>query len=296
MEDSFPLLLRSAIEQRGLSLERLRDRLAERGIQIGLSTLSCWQNGTRRPERQRSMVAVTELERILRLPATSLTTVIGPPRPRGRTAHLPLGAQRWEDATPDGSVIRSLVRSMAEDDSGQLLALSQHEYIELGAHRDLRKRKISAVVEAYRETDRHLVTYKGDLGCDVTKVTLRAGSSCRLGSVRTVPERGLIVAELLFDQVLRPGETRLLKYSVTDHSTVECHEIFRNFRFGIGLYAMHLSFHPVALPVRCHQFSRRREHARDSERVPVSLDARRAVHAVFRNVRAGAYGVAWHWE
>jgi len=41
--------LRAAIRARGLTLDRVRHHLAERGCTVGLSTLSGWQHGHTRP-------------------------------------------------------------------------------------------------------------------------------------------------------------------------------------------------------------------------------------------------------
>ena len=79
----FEEALRAAIAARGLSLERLRSRLAERGLHVGVATLSCWQNGHRRPERPESLRAVSALEEILGLPPEALVVLLGPRRPRG---------------------------------------------------------------------------------------------------------------------------------------------------------------------------------------------------------------------
>ncbi|MGI5242040.1 hypothetical protein [Dactylosporangium sp. CA-139066] len=40
-----------AVERSGLTLDRLRDRLAERGVAVSRTTLSYWRSGRSRPER-----------------------------------------------------------------------------------------------------------------------------------------------------------------------------------------------------------------------------------------------------
>ncbi|MEV4194467.1 hypothetical protein AB0J65_24200, partial [Streptomyces toxytricini] len=47
----FHLALRAALTARGLPLHRVRHRLAARGITIGVTSLSYWQQGARRPRR-----------------------------------------------------------------------------------------------------------------------------------------------------------------------------------------------------------------------------------------------------
>ncbi len=89
--DTFPAVLREALGRRGLSLERVSERLKARGITISQATLSSWQRGRSQPERARSLRAVDVLEEILDLPAGTLRSLLGPRRPRGRTT--PPGAE-----------------------------------------------------------------------------------------------------------------------------------------------------------------------------------------------------------
>lgn len=60
--------LRAAVTARGLSLSRLRARLAEHGISVSTATLSYWQSGRSRPERAASRAAIGPLEDVLELP------------------------------------------------------------------------------------------------------------------------------------------------------------------------------------------------------------------------------------
>ena len=70
----FHTALRVAIQTSGLGLDRIRHRLAMRGITVSTTSLSYWQSGRSRPERAESLAAVTALEDLLELPAGSLRT------------------------------------------------------------------------------------------------------------------------------------------------------------------------------------------------------------------------------
>ncbi|WP_214110523.1 hypothetical protein [Acrocarpospora catenulata] len=111
----FERALRAAIAARGLSLERLHVRLAERGTHVSLASLSNWQRGRSRPERSSSLAAVGELEIILGLPTHSLVTLLGPRRPRGRWLGDDPSAQREE--------LRGIVESLADDELPTVLAV-----------------------------------------------------------------------------------------------------------------------------------------------------------------------------
>src|SRR5690349_4204398 len=75
----FHAALRSAIRERGLTLQRLQARLASRGIRLALSSLSDWQHGHRRPGSESSLRAVEALEEILGVPAHTLLRLLVEP-------------------------------------------------------------------------------------------------------------------------------------------------------------------------------------------------------------------------
>ncbi|QWF81803.1 transcriptional regulator [Amycolatopsis sp. CA-230715] len=69
--------LRAAIEARGLGLERIRYRLRTQGVSISLATLSHWQSGRCQPDRRTgSMIALSHLEAVLRVPPNSLARLL----------------------------------------------------------------------------------------------------------------------------------------------------------------------------------------------------------------------------
>lgn len=45
----FHLALRTALSVRGLPLQRVQHHLAHRGVKLGVTSLSYWQQGVRRP-------------------------------------------------------------------------------------------------------------------------------------------------------------------------------------------------------------------------------------------------------
>lgn len=80
----FAPALRAAIRARGLGLERIRYRLRGRGVSISLATLSHWQSGRCRPERQESLRVLRHLEAVLELPPRSLTQLLDVPPVQAR--------------------------------------------------------------------------------------------------------------------------------------------------------------------------------------------------------------------
>ncbi|MER5865165.1 hypothetical protein [Kitasatospora sp. NPDC002040] len=197
----FHTALRQAIADRGLSLERLRERLAARGLTVAVSTLSNWQRGAVRPQRPDSLRAVTELEHLLDLPAGALSRLLDDHGPRGRRPLLP--------GTPPRRAGRLRAQFGAPADSGLDLLTVQQDVTVTGTGF---RATVRAVVRARRTgVDRHVVlTHTG--GGAVPEI--RAGRDCRLGRVRTDPGAALIAAEVLYAPLGR-GETFALEYHLT---------------------------------------------------------------------------------
>jgi hypothetical protein len=103
-EGPFEVALAALIDRSGLTLDRVRDRLAERGVHVSRATLSYWRQGRSRPERAASLDAVTALEELFGLPNASLLKLLGPRRPRGPRAARPgtvIGrSELWPPAAP----------------------------------------------------------------------------------------------------------------------------------------------------------------------------------------------------
>ena len=287
--------LRAAIQARGLALQRVQHRLDRSGSRVSVSTLSYWQSGRRRPERTESLRAVTALEEILGLPPTSLTVLLGPPRPRGPAAGLPPGARRYADVFNSPEPLGPLLAALDAPD-GRLHLVSSYDLITVGPGRDGHDHEHLQVLAAHSETDRHVTIYEGDPGCDTDLVSITALDNCRLGRVRRDPRAGLVVAELLFDRILRVGETQLLRYRVTDASGVPCRDYSRSFRFPVHQVVMQVRFHPAALPVRCWRFGKRTNTGPDHECAEVNLGPHHNTHLVRTEVSPGIVGLRWDWD
>src|SRR3989442_8044626 len=72
----FHIALRAAIAARGLPLQRVQHHLSRYGVKVGVTSLSYWQQGARRPQRPESLRAVRALEEILQLPEESLIRLL----------------------------------------------------------------------------------------------------------------------------------------------------------------------------------------------------------------------------
>ncbi|GIG62896.1 hypothetical protein Lfu02_72680 [Longispora fulva] len=291
----FAAALHRAIEHRDLSLEQLRARLAEAGIPVSMSTLSLWRRGLRRPERAQSLRAVVVLEKVLGLPGDSLVALLGPRRRRGRSvATLPaVGFSRLFETR---HLLADFGAGRRPDTlNPDLMSLSVHDHYEFNERGAEARVRVHHVARALGEVDRWLVHYQADdPGRPSWTGTLRAGSGCRPGRVRT--DTGSRVLELLFDRALRPGDVAVFDFEITFGPGGDAQYRFaRIFERPSNLYVAEVTFHPRAVPVRCHEFvqSSLDSDVRLLREVP--LDDSHTARMAVQTVPAGLFGMSWEW-
>jgi hypothetical protein len=292
----FHVALRAAIAARGLPLQRVQHHLLRYGVKVGVTSLSYWQQGARRPQRPESLRAVRALEEILRLPEESLIGLLAeaderPPAQRS-------AARSYRSLMEASDVRERLVAELdAPLDSG-LHTLGHHERIRIGARRELSGRESHHIVRAHKDgVDRFVAVHHGDPGCTPERMSVHALENCRTGRVRLHHDTGVLVAELLFDARLRAGDTFLFRYAVEDGTAGVSREYVRAFGPAGGQYALQVRFDERALPVRCHRFTQHSAAAPRSGRQELSLTGRHhSVHLVEPRVRSGIVGIGWDWD
>jgi hypothetical protein len=291
----FHVALRAAISARGLPLQRVQHHLSRHGVKVGVTSLSYWQQGARRPQRPESLRAVRALEEILQLPDESLIRLLAENdgtaaagRPTGRTYRSFLAAS---------DVLEKLFVELECPADDGLHTLGHHERVRIGAYRELLERESQHIVRAHRDgVDRFVAVHHGDPGCAPERMSVRALENCRTGRVRRHHDTGVLVAEFLFDTRLRAGDTFLFGYAVEDGTAGACREYVRGFGAPGGQYALQVRFEEHAVPVRCHRFTRHSAAAPRGGRQELAVGRHRSVHLVEPRVRSGMVGIGWDWE
>lgn len=287
--------LRASIAASGLTLRSVQRRLSARGIVVSVGTLSYWQSGRRTPGPGRSRQAVTVLEQLLGLPPDSLTALLGPPAPGGPRLGPDRDEKSWEELTGGPAEIRELLGLAGGGIQNRLAVVSQHEFVEVGMDRRLRRCDNTLVVQARKEVDRYLFAYEADQGSDIAKVGIFAAENCRLGRIKRDHGAGIVVAELLFDRLLHPGETHIFRYGYADRSPIEYRDVYRGLRFGAQVYVLHVRFNPPALPMRCYRHDTESRMRSQEGGAELFLDPHHMVHTVERSAPPGVYGIRWTW-
>ncbi|MFE0515860.1 hypothetical protein [Streptomyces sp. NPDC058964] len=292
----FHVALRAAIAARGLPLQRVQHHLSRHGVKVGVTSLSYWQQGARRPQRPESLRAVRALEEILQLPDESLIRLLAEAGERS-VVQRP-AARSYRSLIEASDVLDRLLAELSWSLDGGLHTLGHHERIRIGAHRELAGRESQHIVRAHRDgVDRFVAVHHGDPGCAPERMMVHALENCRTGRVRLDPGTGVLVAELLFGTRLRSGDTFLFRYGVDDGTAGVSREYVRGFGFPGGQYALQVRFDANALPLRCHRFTQLSAAAprRGRQELPLS-GPHRSVHLVEPRVRPGIVGIGWDWE
>jgi hypothetical protein len=286
--EPFHLALRTAIRERGLTLERLRAHLARRGISVGLSSLSNWQTGHARPETAGSLRAVQALEEILGLPPDSLVrllpvvdTTVHPPRRVGLT-----------DIAPVTDLLITVPDAL---DEGLTLVGVQHKIV-VDAERRSTSIWTRAAVRATRDgVDRYVARYYGNSGCLPALVRPSSLANCRLGRFMPHPSAPALVYELLFGHALRTGETWVFECELVDPTAGVSHEFAYGFRYPAEQYVLEVRFHPRARPTACYSFAQRDLTDDRHRTAQLNLSPHNTVHLVASAVSSGVLGIQWEW-
>ncbi|MEU5277443.1 hypothetical protein AB0G87_13620 [Streptomyces asoensis] len=295
----FHVALRAAIAARGLPLQRVQHHLSRHGVRVGVTSLSYWQQGARRPQRPESLRAVRALEEILQLPDESLIRLLAEPGgAAGDRAAGAVAGRSYRSLLAASGILEQLLGEMECPLDGGLHTLGHHERVRIGSRRELLGRESQHIVRAHRDgVDRFVAVHHGDPGCAPERMTVHALENCRAGRIRRHHDTGVLVAELLFDTRLRAGDTFLFRYGVEDGTADVSREYVRDFGTAGGQYALQVRFDERAVPVRCHRFTQHSAAAPRGGRTELPLSGRhRSVHLVEPRVRSGMVGIGWDWD
>jgi hypothetical protein len=296
-EGPFDVALDLVIRHRGLGLEALQRRMAVRGAQVSLATLSYWRRGRRHPEGARSLHAVRVAEGCLGLPAGTLTGLVAPQRPRGRRAGpwpsglslaSALGAEPTELGSCDGIDL---------DGNARLALASVHQRSMLTAGRTERSVRTELVVTSRDDgVDRWVSFFRPQSG-DGHRPVLRSTHCCRPGRVRRDASSELLAVELRFDYPLRAGETYVFDFEFGyDGEPPETSYLQFGIRAPARQLVLQACFDPAAVPVRCYGYHRPRDGSAPAREPELPVGPSLTGHIAVLDARPGVYGLCWEWD
>lgn len=287
-DNPFAVALRTAISDRGLSLERIRYHLRRRGHEVSVATLSYWQSGRSRPDRIASLSAVGSLEEVLGVPRGQLASLL-PPRRSARPTTTKTTAP--EEGLPLGRVIGPMLDELGFDWDDGFDHLNWHNLMYLNRQRRAEYHDIREVIRArVHELERlpiwaYAVEPQGAL-----TVTPRHG--CRLGRVLRDEASGSTAWELLLDRPVRLGESVLIEYRLAasaDQRPLRYWELVAEApRREIHIA---VTFQEDDLPDQIAAFT---VVDGEEKEIPVSLTGRTASHLEL-DFGPGIVGMRWSW-
>lgn len=278
---SFASTLRRAVQRRGQSLRTIRRRLHDRGYQISVATLSMWQSGARRPEKDTSFDAIHELEQLLLLDEGALTDTLGPSRRVQQNLHRPYAA--LADLAPS---------AFTAEPTPELLERSGAILLEVDRESRIVRTVNRTVWQAHRDGAERAVIFYGLSRPGDEPPEMRGTIGCDLVDTRIDLDQRLVRAALRLSTPLRKGELALTERESTapDDSAPD-----REFTVVAprrqAEIILHATFDADHLPRRCRVFVESDDVSRSHA---VSLNGAGVTHAEF-NFGPGRVTLLWEW-
>lgn len=289
-DSEFARALRAAVDARGLTLERLRAHLNQRGHNLSAATLSYWQSGRSRPERAASRAALTSLEEILEVPKGSLTSLLVPRR-RGRDgAALP--TFDGISSTSIAKVVDQLAAAAGITWQTNVRRFVVHDQVSIGPTRRLQHHVMREVLRAEADgVDRIALWHCLDEGgAQPLPVPVR---NCRLGKLVRSEQHNLVVAELLLPYPLANGESVVIEYRMEPIGTTNPLLWWeRGTAEELRELHMEIHFHPDAIPTSAARVFTLRGQQERTEPVVIRSST---IELLVLDFGPGAAGLRWTW-
>ncbi|MBR7742803.1 hypothetical protein KC207_05795 [Phycicoccus sp. BSK3Z-2] len=288
----FSQALRAAVGRSGLSLDRVRSRLAERDLPVSTATLSHWQTGRSRPAPGRSLAVVAALEGILGLPDGGLVALLPPaPRPRGRSAHASPPDDGGRRALPLWEEISQAVAELGLTLDDTLRIMSWHEVADVGPDRLVVAHRVSTVQRAVVDGVDRLPMFYSDLSPHDALPRLVPRAGVRVGREVRVGATGLVVAEFVLPAPLAAGERAFLQWDV-EHVPVPVTELEMRSAHPSTEVVISARFSPDAFPAEVLGYTEVDGVGRTRR---VGPDPLGEASVIRHRVPAGAVGLHWRW-
>lgn len=201
----FSAALSAAIGRQPLTLDQLAARLQEDGTRVSQATLSYWQRGRSLPTRESSLEAITNLERILRVPVGHLT---------GALPHDAFSRWDFVNTLPSSDRAHALLDSMGLDPLYDSDTLYVHDDVLVLTDDRSRVETTRERVRANRDgLDRTALLFLRSDG-DPDLPVIEPGLGCELGRVIDLDRSGILLVELLLYREMSRGDTFLRSSTV----------------------------------------------------------------------------------
>ena len=289
--ERFASVLRESIEQSGLSLTAISQRLRARHRPVSVATLSNWQSGRSLPGGEQSLGVVAALEELLGKSPDALADLVGAPRLRGRSVQ------------PANFLGRGSRREVFHRALGELGFEAPQQY----AHERVFQQHV--VIDSTREVqtfDYRLTVRALESGtCRLPAVHLLEPSEpnvapefialegCTVGKRVVWPEHRAYGVELKVDGMFDAGQVATLAYRVEMKAkatdlTAAMYSVPRRANDVL----LEVEFRGDLKPLGCERY--RRTEAGESV-TSIRLDRRDRLQISDARFGPGTFGLRWEW-
>lgn len=278
--------LSAAIARRGVTLVWLKERLAERGSPVSLTTLSYWRSGRRRPEGRGSLTALEEIEELLGLVPGELLDLVGDSR---RT--VPVGKPASFHGDGLRTDVRETLEALGTTTVRNLRDLSATVVVDVDAQGRLRRRHTRILVQATSGTV-HQIPYTDSSPEPTSQAPeIQPGLGVRVARRYQHPGGRLFGVVFELDEPLTAPDTAILDWCT---ELPEGFPAIREVAHGLARKnretMIWVRFAPDGLPDWVEEFA-------DDGSPPVPRELLgRSVHVVRRGFGPGSFGIRWGYD
>jgi len=283
--------LRSAIAERGVSLEWLRGRLTDLGTPLSVATLSYWRSGRSQPEHQTSLEALSTLEELLFLPTGHLRSRLRPSKRSGPFR----GSKSLAEIMGGSTAVRHALEQLGYDpeDAESMVESSTQVTFTVDGDGFGRSAITRSVWKAVRDgAQGQPFVFQMEAGRSTVPefVALRG---CAMGKTHIDLAAGVFGVELLLERPLVTGETAITEHQVLVPVGAEpdpFYEVYVTRR--LSEVVLWIQFDPDRMPAHCEAYT---EDPRSLGRQVLTLRGSTSAHHVVRNFGPGKVGIRWRW-
>jgi hypothetical protein len=285
-EPGFPQAFADALEQRGVTLAWLHERLVERGHPVSSAALSYWRSGRSQPERGTSRDALAEIERLLWVEPGRLLDRLGPSRRPGPRP----GESAMSDLFDEAPAMQAALHELGfESLYDELVEQLRHITVDLDAQGRATVIQVRAVMVARRDGARRtpLIVTLDDHGEMPVFVPV---AGCTFGKSCFDVTDGVFAVELLMDRELRKDESALYELRVELPTPSEDRFFDHYAARRLAELLIWVRFHGDRPPERVERFRRVGER---EEAELIDLGGGAGAHALARGFGPGLLGLRW---
>lgn len=284
--------LGAAIEQSGLTLTAISQRLRARHRPVSIATLSNWRSGRSLPGGEQSLGVVAALEELLGRDPDSLAELVGGPRLRGRAVRTTTFLGNRSSRQVFFDALQELGFSEAQKYSQERVV---HQQAWIDSDSGTQRIDFHLMLKALESGTCRLpaVSVLGPTEPNIAPI-FTALAGCSIGRRLVRPEDRAYGVELLVDGRLDAGQVATIAYRVeiTAEAT-DLDSVVYSLPRRANDVLIEAEFRGSRRPVDCERYQRTEAGEVVS---PVRLDHRDRLQISEARFGPGTLGLRWKWE